>query len=315
MEFLPKTQESLRAQTYKDVDIVILDNGSNAEAQAFVDAWASSDDKVRVVRSNPRVPMLDNFNLGIRAARTKYVTFFHDDDEYREDFIEKLVGLLEAHPSAGLAGSNYDFIDETGQVTDRRRWLSRDGVLTRREYVSALVGRGRNLIPMPGLVYRRDILGNGFDTSLPIHFGDFILLLRYAEQADIAVTTEAVVRVRRHVAQASNQIPLSRAIPLRTELLLDYLVGYEERFPEDGEMSKRLRRRIELTRRVGLVWGWASATNEAERGACVGAFEDKAVDKLFAASLRGASALGLRPEKLVGRAMKIVQRVAETLRF
>ena len=47
--------------------------------------------------------------------------------------------------------------------------------------------------------------------------------------------------------------------------MLEYLTGYEKRFPEDREMVRALRRRVRLTHRVGLVWGWASAKSDEER--------------------------------------------------
>jgi glycosyltransferase involved in cell wall biosynthesis len=312
MDYLPKTKAAIDAQTMTDIEIVILDNASGPEARAFIDEWSKSASNVRIIRSDPRLPMLDNFNLGVRATKTELLTFIHDDDEILPQFLEKLVGLLERYPSAGLAGSNYDFIDERSEVTEKRRWASRDTLLTRREYVKALIARGRNLIPMPGLVYRTEILGDGFDASLPINFGDFIMLMSYAEKMDIAVLAEPVVRIRRHTAQAS-QVPLSRGLPIRTKLLRDYLDGYAERYPEDRALVEYLRRRITLTQRVGLLWGWASALDDAERAACLDSLDKTRVDAALSAALRAASAVGLRPNTVARNGLTVARRVAETL--
>jgi glycosyltransferase involved in cell wall biosynthesis len=311
MEYIHKTQACFRAQTRKDAQVIILDNGSGPECRAFVDDWAR-DPNVRVIRSEPRIPMLDNFNLSVRATQTELLTFWHDDDEFMPDYIEKMSALLERFPGAGLAGGNCDFIDEASNVTERRRWHAKDGLIGRREYVSGLVSRGRNIIPMAGLMYRRWILGDGFDTNLPINFGDFVMLMSYAEKADIAVIADSVVRIRRHPIQASN-LALSRAIPMRSELLQSYLDGYSERFPEDREMVRKLRRRIRLTHRAGLVWGWASATTDAERNACIESLDRTAIDAALSASLKGISALGVRPDRAAGRAVGFVRRVADSL--
>lgn len=315
MEYLPKTQRSLRAQTMKDVDVVVLCNGSPDEGRAFVDAWKAADANVTVVRSNPRIPMFENFNLGIRAAKTPYVTFFHDDDEYRDDFLEKMVGFLERHPSCGLVGSNLDCIDEHGDVTEERRWVPEDVVLGRREYIGKVISRGRNIIAMPGLVYRRDILGDGFDTKIPIHWGDFVLLMQYAEQADIGIVKEPVLRMRRHAAQASNQMTLSESAPMRTRILLEYLDGYVKRFPDDQAMVRKLRRRLLLVERVTLVWGWVCAPSPDESEACLSALPNGPLDRALATSLRGVSALGLRPHRGSTRAIAIARQVAERLGF
>lgn len=315
MEYLPKTQASVRAQTLKDVDVLVLCNGSPAEGRAFVDAWKSADANVTILRSDPRIPMFENFNLGIRAARTPYVTFFHDDDEYRDDFLEKMVAFLEKNPSCGVAGSNMDCIDERGQLTEERRWVAEDTVLGRRDYIEKVISRGRNIISMPGLVYRRDILGDGFDTRIPIYWGDFVLLMQYAEQADIAILKEPLLRMRRHAEQASAQVPMSRAAPMRTKLLLEYLDAYAGRFPEDTAMVRRLRRRLLMVERVSLVWGWVSAPSADESSACIASLPETPVDIALAASLRSVSALGLRPHRASARALTLARQVAERLGF
>jgi glycosyltransferase involved in cell wall biosynthesis len=315
MEYLPKTQASLRAQTMKDVEVLVLCNGSPPEGRAFVDAWRAADANVTVLRSDPRIPMFENFNLGIRAAKTPYVTFFHDDDEYRPDFLEKTVAFLESHPSVGLAGSNLDCIDQDGNVTEERRWVPEDTILGRGEYIEKVISRGRNIIAMPGLVYRREILGDGFDVGLPIHWGDFVLLMQYAEKADIAILNEPLLRMRRHAQQASSQVPMSRAAPMRTRLLLEYLDGYLERFPGDAAMVRRLRRRLLMVERVSLVWGWVSAPSNDEGNACLDALPPRPLDRALAASLRTISAVGLRPHRGSTRAITLARQVAERLGF
>jgi len=316
MEYLPKTRASVVAQTMKEgVEVLILCNGSSEEGRAFVDDWCKTEPNTRVLRSNPRVPMFDNFNLGIRAAKTEYVAFFHDDDEYLPDFLEKMVAALDAHPSAVVAGSNCDFIDEHGTLTEQRRWVPADTLMGRRDYVRSVIARGRNIIIMPGLVYRRSVLGDGFDTNLPIHWGDFILLLQYAERGDIAILEAPLIRVRRHVAQASNNIPFSDAVPMRTKLLLDYLAGYVERFPEDRTMVEELRARIRTVHRVHLLWGWASSATKDESDACLASLDDTAVDAALAIALRSAGALRLRPHRTAKVGLTVARKLAERLRF
>src|SRR5262249_13650115 len=113
MEFLLETKRCVSAQTRRDFKVVILDNASPEPAKQFFDRWASEDERVEVMRLDERIPMFSNFNRGMRSVTTEFVTFFHDDDVYRDRYVEVLVGLLEANPSAAFAGSNYDFVDES----------------------------------------------------------------------------------------------------------------------------------------------------------------------------------------------------------
>lgn len=315
MDYLPLTRACVTAQRRRDFRVVVLDNATPPEARAFFADWASEDPRVEVLRANPRVPMFSNFNRGLRAVKTEFVTFFHDDDEYPPDFLEVLVGALEKWPRAAFAGSNYDYIDAAGQVTERRRWIPRTELWEGPRYVRELVGRGRNPVNMPGLVFRRDALPeSGFDESLPIHFGDFVLLMRAAERRGMVAVAEPVTRIRLHPGQAS-ALARSRSIPMRTEVLEAYLHELAERQPEQRPLVEELHRRVALAHRAGLVWGWALADDERERSACLRALGDRLYDRGLRAALGWVDARRLRPEGLGPRVASMARRGAELLKL
>lgn len=313
MEFLPETKRSLQAQTRTDFRVLVLDNASPPEAQAFLEAWAREDDRVEIARVDPRVPMFSNFNRGMRATRTQFVTFFHDDDVYLPRYLEVLAGLLERHPRAAFAGSNFDFVDEHGNVTEERRWIGRTELWSGPRYVHELVGRSRNPVPMPGLVFRRSAFGpEGFDESLPIHFGDFVLLMRAAEDGGMVACAERVVQIRRHAGQASS-MKLSRSVTLRTELMQSYLDEFGDRHPEESALVTSLRRRIAFAHRAGIMWGWLSAEDPSEREACLDALGSRRTDRVVRSALRWADRRGLRMPGLGERVAGIARSAAETL--
>lgn len=315
MDYLPMTRRCLREQTRQDYRVIVLDNGSPPDAAAWFAAWAREDPRVEVARADPRVPMFANFNRGMRAVDTELVTFFHDDDEYLPDYLEVLAGALEEHPRAAFSGSNYDYIDATGAVTEERRWIRRTEVWDAPRYLRELVGRGRNPVPMPGLVFRRSAFpAEGFDESLPIHFGDFVLLLRAAEHGGMVAVTRPVVRIRMHVGQAS-AVPRSRAIALRSEILAAYLDEYGARHPDDRALVEAMRNRIALTHRAGMLWGWVIGADDDERRACLDALGDGRLDAAARRVLTWADELGLRPRRTDSRLMKLARRGAGFLRL
>lgn len=80
---------SVRAQTYPDVELIIVDDGSTEEAAAAVRDLAARDDRTELVRhERPRGPMAAR-NAGVGAAAGSLVAFLDDDDEW-------LPGKLEA---------------------------------------------------------------------------------------------------------------------------------------------------------------------------------------------------------------------------
>lgn len=315
LAYLDRLIASVEAQAFRDAEILVLDNASPPEVvRSHFEPWAARDSRVRLVRCEPRVPMFANFNRGIRAARGEYVVFFHDDDVYLPELVTSAVALLGAHPRAAFAGTNYDFIDEDDQLTEQRRWIPRTQVVPGREYIEDLVSRARNLVPMPGLVFRRDALGDGFDEQLPIHFGDFTLLMRLAEGAEVALIAEPLVRIRRHAAQASVSMPLSKSIPLRTEVLEAYLREYEARHPRDGAFVQGLRRRVQVGHLTGLLWGWLTAPDASEARACAAVLGELGGAPVVAA-LDGLERLGLRTKLGADGVRRALRRVAPTLKL
>lgn len=315
MDYLPMTRRCVREQTRQDFRVVVLDNASPPEAQAFFADWAREDARVEIRRADPRVPMFSNFNRGMRAVETDLVTFFHDDDEYPPTYLEVLAGALERWPGAAFAGSNFDFIDERGDVLEARRWIARTELWDAPRYMKELVGRGRNPVPMPGLVFRRSAFpAEGFDESLPIHFGDFVLLMRAAEDGGMVAVAEPVVRIRMHAGQAS-ALPRSRSIAMRTEVLTKHLDEYAERRPEHQALVTDLRQRIALTHRAGMLWGWVVGANDAERRACLESLGDHRVDGVLRRALGFAERHGLRPDRIGPRVGKAARSAADLLRL
>lgn len=243
--FLPAVRAAIEAQTIKDYEVLVLDNASGDEAQAFFAQWQADDERVRVLRTDERVPMFANFDRGAFAARGKYVTFFHDDDVYRPNFLEASVSVLEREPCAGFSGSNFNFVDEYGVPTGEQRWIASDEVWAGRRYIRTVLERGKNPIPMPGLMYRREVFDiHGFDVGVSMHWGDFSVLMRYAETWDVAMIAESLMAVRRHDGQASVSMDMQKALILRTHHMNEYLDGYLQRHPSESAFVEQMRRAV-----------------------------------------------------------------------
>lgn len=313
MDYLPLTRRCVTAQTRGDFVVKILDNASDERAQELFADWARSDSRVSILRTDERVPMFTNFNRGMQACETELVTFFHDDDVYVPRYLEVLAGALEQHPGAAFAGSNCDYIDENGAVTEERRWVKSTELWPASRYLTEVVGRGRNPLGMPGLVFRRRTFGpEGFDETLPIHFGDFVLLLRASEVGGVVAVAEPVIQIRRHRGQASQQ-PISWSVRLRSELMSAYLDEYAARHPDDALLVAQVRVRLGIAHRAHMIWGWTTATDEQERQACARALGNGSVDQLVGRALVWADAHGLRPQTTGKRFIRAARMAASAL--
>ncbi len=314
LDYLPEVRASLERQRFADVEALILDNESPPDARDFFADWARSDRRVRVVRVAPRISMFANFDRGRLLGAGKYLAFFHDDDSYAPEFLEKHVELLDREPGVGFAGCNNDFIDEEGHILERRRWIRRTRAIAGRAYIRRLFRTGRNVVPMQGIVYRKAALRpEGFDDTMSCHFGDFVILMRMAETHDVGLVRDPVVRVRRHTRQTSASMRLSEGLSLRVELMQKYCSEYRTRWPDDATFLHSMQQDLARSVRIGAVWGWLTAVDDAEATACREALHGARLGRELSSAMRRAERLGLKSDVRRSLLAPFVRRLGNAL--
>ena len=88
--------KSICAQTYKSIEILLLNDGSTDDTLAVCRALAASDHRIALV-DKTNTGAADTRNQGIALAHGKYIQFVDSDDWLAPDFTEKLVSAAEAH--------------------------------------------------------------------------------------------------------------------------------------------------------------------------------------------------------------------------
>lgn len=265
---LSEALESVHRQTYPNLEILLLDNASEGAGRQILQRFADRDARVRILRSETRLPMFANFNRGVRAARGDYVSFLFDDDLFLPTLIERTVGVMDRFPAAGFAGSNYALIDEAGDVTSQSGLVAETVVVPGREYISDQIGRATMIIASPGTLFRQRLLAAfPFDESLSVHGGDLVMRLRMAEVADVALIAEPLVSVRIHPQAETARLTAINAFVMRTGMLQRYIAEFARRWPDERTFTRSLQARLSLVHGATLVWDWIALgdVEEAEQ--------------------------------------------------
>ena len=118
--YLKQALASALAQTYRNIEVLIRDNGTNPETGKVVQGF--NDERVHFVRHPQNIGMTANIIGGFRQAHGKYVATLHDDDVWSPHFLKRMVAALERHPETVLAFSDHYIIDEIGQVRGRETY-------------------------------------------------------------------------------------------------------------------------------------------------------------------------------------------------
>ncbi|MDX2029387.1 MAG: glycosyltransferase family A protein [Blastocatellia bacterium] len=157
--FIAETLESALAQTRRDFEVIVVNDGSTDDTEARI---APYRDRIVYLRHENRGVMATR-NAGIAAARGAYLALLDGDDLWEPRFLESLAGMLDADAGLGVAYPNAVFFGSPNfagrlhqDVFPVAEPVSFDRVLRRECYVFG------------SLVFRRSVIDavGGFDEGL-----------------------------------------------------------------------------------------------------------------------------------------------------
>lgn len=119
-KYLPATLESLLAQSFRDVEIIVADDGSTDRTLAVARDYAQRDPRIRVLALPHRGEVAAR-NEAVMAARpdSRYLLNHDSDDLSLPDKLARLVAHLEAHPEIAAVGCLAEYFDDAGQDLGR----------------------------------------------------------------------------------------------------------------------------------------------------------------------------------------------------
>jgi glycosyltransferase involved in cell wall biosynthesis len=89
--------ESVKAQTFSDWEIVVVDDGSQDGTPEMMEIMAKEDPRIRYYWQNNQGPARSR-NNGFHQARGQYITFLDSDDQYKPEHLEWRASILQANP-------------------------------------------------------------------------------------------------------------------------------------------------------------------------------------------------------------------------
>ena len=92
--YLNRCVESIVKQNYKDLEIILVDDGSTDRCGEMCDKWAQKDDRIKVIHKK-NGGLSDARNAGIEAATGEYIGFVDSDDWIEPDMYQDLVDAIE----------------------------------------------------------------------------------------------------------------------------------------------------------------------------------------------------------------------------
>jgi len=193
--FLAETIRSVLDQSFRDLELVILDNASTDTSGEI--ARSFGDPRIRVERNATTVSQADNWNRVVQLCRAPLVKLVCADDLLHPRCLELQVGPMEADPGLAVVASRRHMIDEQSRVIVPRRGLAGlIGVRTGMEVARRVVRNGANPVGEPGgVLFRREdfftVGGWRADRTFVMDLDLWMRLLQYGEFLGLPETLAA----------------------------------------------------------------------------------------------------------------------------
>jgi glycosyltransferase involved in cell wall biosynthesis len=227
--FLPRRLDSILAQSFRDFELIILDNASTDNSREVITAYVH-DPRVRAIfnKRNNGSPF-KQWNLGLRHATGEYLWIAEADDYAEPTLLETLVHRLERHPNVGLAMCQSFIVDSEDRIQfnyveyirflkicegrDLSRW-NEDFVAHGREYCRNYLYPYNSIANASAVVFRRSALEavKGAPDNMRL-CGDWMTYVNVLINSDFAFVSAHLNYFRRHEATSRMQTP--REITLR----------------------------------------------------------------------------------------------------
>ena len=111
-EYLPKCIESILNQTYRNLEILLVDDGSPDNCGRICDEYAAKDSRIRIIHKK-NGGLSDARNAALDVMTGEYVTFIDSDDYVSDDYVEYLYKIIK-ESGVKLSVSSYQtFVDDS----------------------------------------------------------------------------------------------------------------------------------------------------------------------------------------------------------
>ncbi len=213
--YLVRAVESVLGQVGAKVEVIIVDDGSTDDTSAVVERRAAEwGPRVRYFRQENAERSVAR-NNGLRRARGEFVAFLDSDDLWQPAHARTCLGVLQEHPEAAAAYSEYGLVTADERVI--RRWVSRPAS-TGTEFVRDLCLKRLILHPTEVILRRSALRGaEVFDPAVP-GAEDWLLWVSLAGRARFCRVGIPTVWMRVHPrATFGNPAKFARSLMLAAE--------------------------------------------------------------------------------------------------
>jgi glycosyltransferase involved in cell wall biosynthesis len=259
---LKEAIESILNQSYKKIEFLIINDGSTDNSEKIILSY--SDSRIRYLKNEINLKLIKTLNLGIKAAKGKYIARMDADDISLSKRIEKQVLYLEKHEEIGILGCDFEIINKNNNDARFNRLIKTVKYPTENAIIKFNL-IFNNVILHPATMFKKEIFNvhNIFFEEEYLHVEEYRLWTKYINKTKFANLPETLFLYRVHEKQISSIhqfIQAENALKVQIEYL--ETLGYKLNKTESTQIVSFLKnneRIIEIP--IKLIVNFIKETN------------------------------------------------------
>jgi|SRR3989338_740431 len=203
-EYLRQAVESVLEQSYRDFEIVIVDNCSTDHTVSLVSELQQlSNGRIRFYQNDHNIGLVGNLNRCLEHAKGSYIKFLCADDMLLPGCLEKMAAGLDLHQSVKLASCGRLFIDKYGHKLGTRHYAPGYSIVRGKQVITRCLFGGNYIGEPTAVMFRKSDLKGCFREDMP-QLSDMDMWFQLLEQGDLLSLEKPLCAIRSHPAQMTH---------------------------------------------------------------------------------------------------------------
>lgn len=185
---LEEAVQSILAQTFRDFELIIVDDACTDGTSALLHQAAERDRRIVLLNNERNLGLIESLNKALARARGEYIARMDADDVSERTRLARQVAFLSSHPEIGLLGTGYERLYDDGSRTQHQPPVAHTAIRWHLLF--------DNVWPHPAVVFRAALLGPGEGYGDFRHAEDYELWVRLSGRAQTATLPAALITIR-----------------------------------------------------------------------------------------------------------------------
>lgn len=203
--FIAQTLESVLAQTYRNIEVIVVDDASTDKGCEIVRHYSTEDSRLRLLlcETNFGGPARPR-NIGIEASQGEFIAFVDADDVWKPHKLQTQLDFLIHNPDIDMVHSPAEIIDEHGNISPSRKQRFLSLLLRLMSPKNAIIYG--NFININTLMVRQPLINRFIEEKRLVAIEDWMFhILNLHDGLKAATVEEALIYYRVHSASISNR--------------------------------------------------------------------------------------------------------------